>query len=323
MCFHARLIGFVCAAAVPAVIWSAAASAQPSRPITFVNAYAPGSIGDFVGRAIASDLATTLGQPVIVENRSGGGGAIASASVAKAPPDGTTLIMTTIGPTVLRPLIDANLPYDAVADFTPIGLIGEVPNVLATNPKLNFANVQDVVTYAKRNPGRVSIAHAGPGTVAHLLGLLFAAQAGIEGNFVSYRGAAPMVLDLAAGQVDFAFPAYGPEARVTKILAVASNERIDFLPGVPTMKESNFPGVVGSTWYAVYAPAGVPSDVVARLNGAINAFLDREEVRKKLAALGFRILGGSPERLRQQMIDDRAKWSEVITSAKITINPQP
>jgi tripartite-type tricarboxylate transporter receptor subunit TctC len=311
---------------VPALTWAAllsiTAGAQPwpSKPITLVIAFAPGSIMDTVGRAISRDLSNVLGQPVVVENKSGGGGVAASVSVARAPPDGYTLLMTTIGPAVLRPLIDGKLAYDAVADFVPIVLVGDVPNILAANPKLGFDSVRDLVAYAKRSPGRFSMAHAGPGTMGHLLDVLFATEAGIDGNLVSYRGAAPMMLDLASGQVDFGFPAYGPEAAVTRILAVATDERVEFLPGVPTMSESNFPGVIGSTWYAIFAPTGLAPEIVSKFNTSINAFLNREETRRLLASFGFRILGGAPQRLRDRMVDDRGKWSKVINANNIHVD---
>jgi tripartite-type tricarboxylate transporter receptor subunit TctC len=300
---------------------AADAESWPTKPLTFINAFAPGSIGDSVGRAVAQGISDALSQPVVVENRSGSGGALASAQVARVPADGYTLLMTTIGPSVLRPLIDSKLSYDAVADFTPIILVGDVPNVLATSPHLGFQSVQELVAYAKRNPGRFSLAHAGPGTVAHLLALLFTTAAGVEANYVGYRGAAPMMLDLAGGQVDAAFPALGPEAKVTTILGVASDERVDFLPGIPTMKEGNYPSVVGSTWYAIYTSAGLPPEILAKLNSAINAYLERRDVRERLTSLGFRILGGSPQRLQAKMNDDRVKWSQVITSAHISIEP--
>jgi len=299
---------------------AAVAQSWPSKPVTLIDAFTVGSIGDTVGRAIARPLSDVLGQPVVFENRTGSGGAIASVSVAKAPADGYTLLLTTIGPAVLRPLIDSKVNYDPVADFAPVILVGDIPNVLVTSPKLGLGSVQEVVAYAKKNPGRFSLAHPGTGTMGHLLVVLFASATGIDANMVGYRGGAPMALDIAGGQVDAAIPAYGPEERVTKILAVATEERVDFLPGIPTFKENDLPSMVGSTWYGIYAPAGTPAEVVARLNGAVNKVLGGDDIRRQFAAIGFRGLGGTSERLRQRMVDDRAKWSEVIRAAKITID---
>ncbi len=300
-------------------IGAADAQSWPSRPVTLIDAFAVGSI-DTVGRAIARPLQDVLGQPVIFENRSGSGGAIASVSVAKAPADGYTLLLTTIGPAVLRPLIDSKINYDPVADFAPVVLVGDIPNVLVTGQKRDMGSVQELIAYAKKNPGHFSLAHPGTGTMGHLLVVLFASATGIDANMVGYRGGARIALDIAGGQVDAAIPAYGPEESSNKILAVATEERVDFLPGIPTLKESDLPGVVGSTWYGIYAPAGTPAAVVAKLNAALNTVLGRDDIRKQFTTIGFRTLGGTAERLKQRMVDDRAKWSQVIRAAKITID---
>jgi tripartite-type tricarboxylate transporter receptor subunit TctC len=276
---------------------------------------------DYAGRAIAQDLSRVLGQSVIVETRSGGGGAVASMALTKAPPDGHTLLITSIGPVVLRPLMDNRLNYDAAADLTPIVLLGDAPNILAANPKLGFHTVQDAVDYAKRNPGKLTIGHSGPGTMGHLIALLFATEAGIDANLIAYQGSPPIVSDLAGGHIDIGSIAYGPAADAVSVLAVTTEERLSFLPRVPTMIESHFPNVVGSTWNAIFGPAGLPSDIVAKLNVTINAFLDKGETRRQFEALGYRILGGTPGRLRERITNDRAKWAEVIRSAKITVEP--
>jgi tripartite-type tricarboxylate transporter receptor subunit TctC len=322
MPWRARTVLAILATLQLSVLGSVAADAQswPSRPVTLIDAFAVGSIGDTVGRAIARPLQDVLGQPVIFENRSGGGGAIASVSVAKAPADGYTLLLTTIGPAVLRPLIDSKVNYDPVADFAPVVLVGDIPNVLVTGQKHGLGSVQELVAYAKKNPGHFSLAHPGTGTMGHLLVVLFASATGIDANMVGYRGGARIALDIAGGQVDAAIPAYGPEESSNKILAVATEERVDFLPGIPTLKENDLPSVVGSTWYGIYAPAGTPADVVAKLNAAVNTVLGRDDIRKQFTTIGFRALGGTAERLKQHMVDDRAKWSEVIRAAKITID---
>jgi tripartite-type tricarboxylate transporter receptor subunit TctC len=302
--------------------WFGAASAQPwpSQPIALVAAFPAGSTSDHAARAIAHGLSSVLGQPVVVENRPGSGGAIALAAVAKAAPDGYTLVVTAIGPAVLRPLIDQKVTYDALNDFTPIALIGETPNVLVTGPKSRFSSVQDVVTFAKRNPGRLTIGHPGAGTMGHLTALLFAAEAGISANFVAYQGAPPILSDLVGEHIDLGSIAYGGGVGAVRILAVTTEERPPFLPDVPTMKESDFPNVVASTWHAVLAPAGLAPDVVSTLNRAINSFLNKEETRMQFDAVGYGRLGGTPERLRARIAADRAKWSAVIRSAKIAVD---
>ncbi|HEY4819956.1 MAG TPA: tripartite tricarboxylate transporter substrate binding protein, partial [Xanthobacteraceae bacterium] len=203
---------------------------------------------------IGQDLSKALDRPVVVETRSGGGGVVASVAVAKAPPDGYTLLMTTIGPAVLRPLIDHKLSYDPVGDFTPIALVGDAPNVIVASPKWAASKVRDVVAYAKQNPGKLTVGHPGAGTMGHLIALLFAAEAGIEVNFVAYQGAPAILSDLAGGHIDIGAIAFGVGADAVKVLAVTTEERLDFLPDVPTMKESDFPNVSGTTWSAIFAP---------------------------------------------------------------------
>ena len=320
--FKASFVSILAALAI-AIGGAAAAQAQawPSRPITLVVAFTAGAASDYIARAIAQGLSQVLGQPVVVESKPGGGGAIASTAVARAPPDGYTLLITTIGPAVLRPLIDHQLSYDAVADFTPIVLVGDTPNVLVTGPTSHFDSVQEVVAYAKQNPGRLTIGHPGVGTMGHLTALLFAAEAGINANFVAYRGSSAILSDLVGGHIDIGSIAYSGGTSAARILAVTTEERLPFLPSIPTMRESNLPEVIGSTWHGIFAPAGLAADVASRLNAAANAFLDKAETRQRLGAIGYRVLGGPQERLRDRMSADRAKWSVVISAAKIAIDP--
>jgi tripartite-type tricarboxylate transporter receptor subunit TctC len=316
----ARSLRAIAAVLALSSLWPATAGAQhwPSRPITLVAAFPPNTTTNYGARAIAQELSNVLGEPMVVETRAGGGGVVASVAVAKAPADGYTLLMTTIGPAVLRPLIDQKLAYDAVADFTPIALVGDAPNVIAASAKSTFSNIQDLVAYAKKNPGKLTIGHPGVGTMGHLVALLFAAEAGIEVNFISYQGAPAILSDLAGGHIDVGAIAFGVGADTAKILAVTTEERLDFLPDVPTMKESHYPNVFGTTWSAIFAPAGLPTEIVAKLNTSINDFIGKAETRQQFAKVGYRILGGTPQRLRERMAEDHAKWSKVIAAAKIT-----
>ena len=309
------------AAVVTLATQVASAQSWPARPITLDVAFPPSTTTDFAARAVAQDLSKVLNQPVVVENRTGGGGAIASASVAKAPADGYTLLVTTIGPAVLRPLIDRKVGYDAVADFTPIALLGDAPNVMVAAPLRGFNSVRDVVAYAKQNPGKLTIGHPGVGTMGHLIALLFASEAGIEANFISYTGSPPIVSDLLGGHIDVGSMAYGPAVGAVKMLAVTNDEPLSFLPGVPTMKDAGLPNVSGATWSALYGPANLPPAIVARLNTAIEAFLARPDTRQQFDKVGYHALGGPPERLRARMAADRAKWAKVVDAAKITIEP--
>lgn len=308
----ARVFGQIAAVAMLAgAAPPAAAEDWPTRPVTQVIAFASGSAIDFVGRALADNLSKAIGQPVVVETKSGGGGVVAGASLAKTAPDGYTLLLTAIGPTVLRPLMDKSLGYEVDTDFTPIILVGELPNVLLANPKLDVKTVKDLVAYAKSKGGKISIGHSGPGTMGHLSSILFASKAGLELTSVSYRGTAPMMVDVLGGQIDAGAPAYNPAAKSATILAVTTETRVDFLPDVPTMKESGF-DVVGGTWNAIYGPAHMPPEIVAKLNAAMDKFLQDPETRHRFSQAGFRTLGGPPSRLTDRVKQDRAKWAPII-----------
>jgi tripartite-type tricarboxylate transporter receptor subunit TctC len=300
-------------AGAPRLAW---ADTYPSRPVTIVLGFAPGSMIDFVGRAIANELTTTLGQPFLIETRQGGGGVLAANYVSKQPPDGYTLLMTAVGPAVLRPLMDKTVTFDLDREFTPVILLGEAPNVLVANPKLGLKSVKDLVVYGNAHGGKVSIGHSGPGTLGHLATLLFAAEAGLDAASVSYRGTGPMMIDVLGGAIDAGFPAYNPATQQATILAVTCAKRVEFLPGVPTMKESGF-DLVGGTWEGIFGPANLPPEIVAKLNDAIEAFLRKPETRLRFNETGFQAIGGPPSALVDKIMQDRAKWAKIIQNAKL------
>jgi tripartite-type tricarboxylate transporter receptor subunit TctC len=294
----------------------AAAADWPTRPVTLAIAFAPGSTIDFVGRLVAENLSSVIGQPVVVETRSGGGGVVATLSIAKAVPDGYTLLLNGVGPAALRPLIDKSIGYDIKADFTPIILLGETPNVLVANPKLGVKTVKDLVAYAKSKGGKISIGHSGPGTMGHLATVLFGSESGLDVSSVSYRGTAPMMIDLLGGSIDAGFPAYNPATRQATVLAVTSAVRAEFLPDVPTMTESGF-DMAGGTWISIFGPAHMPPAIVARLNAAIDAFLQNPETRRRLNEAGIRVLGGPPERLTERITQDQTRWAKIIVGIAV------
>ncbi len=304
------------AAALAGAPSPALADNYPSRPITIVLGFAPGSMIDYVGRAVANDLSTSLGQPVLIETRQGGGGVLASTYVAKQPADGYTLLMSAVGPAVLRPLMDKTVTFDLDRDYVPIILLGEAPNVLVANPKLGLKSVKDLVAYANAHGGKISIGHSGPGTLGQLATLLFAAEAGLDVASVSYRGTGPMMIDVLGGAIDAGFPAYNPATKEASILAVTSERRVDFLPDVPTMTESGF-DLVGGTWEAIFGPANLPPEIVAKIHDAIEAFLRKPETRQRFNETGFQVMGGPPARLVEKIMQDRAKWAKIIQDAKI------
>jgi tripartite-type tricarboxylate transporter receptor subunit TctC len=259
-----------------------------------------------------------LGQPVIVENRPGGGGVVAAAAVSKAAPDGYTLSLQAVGPMSLRPLFEPPVGYDPVADFTPIGLLAETPNVIAGGAKFPPRTIAEMIEWAKKNPNGLTMGHPGPGTIGHLGLLLLASKTGFGGAYISYRSSGPMIPDLLGGQIDIVCAAYNPLFQSGgRILAVMTPEPVEFLPGVPSMREAGFPGVYASTWYGLVGPANLPPEVVAKVNAAMNAFLRKDDTKSRFAAVGVQLRGGSPEQLAQKMADDKTLWSKVVKDANI------
>lgn len=295
------------------------AQTWPTRPITIVLSFIAGT-GDTIARPFAEYASKQLGQPVIVEARQGGGGAVAPIGVAKAPRDGYTIALLAVGPLVLRPIIDPSIGYDAEKDFSPIGLVGDTPNVILGGAKFSARSMQEVVGWAKQNPGLMTIGHPGIGTMGHLAALLLASDAGIAGNYIAYRNNGQMVVDLLGGQIDVAVAAYSPQLKAARIISVMTAEPVGFLAGVPSMREAGFPGIYASTWYALVGPRNLPHDVVTKLNVVMNDFLRLEDTKKQLKLFGFRPIGGSPEQLTKRMAEDKVLWTKVIKDAKIKLN---
>jgi tripartite-type tricarboxylate transporter receptor subunit TctC len=312
LCIVAALLG-----AAP----QAGAQDWPTRPVTIVIPFAPGGSGDASLRLLAKALSEKIGQPVIVENRSGAGGAIGAAAVAKAAPDGYTLLFTAIGPHVLNKLLYKSIPYDPDADFEPIILVADVPQIIVSSPRRGWKNLGDLIAYAKQHPGQVTIGHAGAGTMGHLAAALFAARAGIEASLIGYRGATPVVTDVFSGHIDAGFPIYIPLIDSVTALAVTAESRAGFLPQVPTAREAGV-DVVASTWTALVGPAGLPRDIVMKLNAAVHDYLADDETARQFATLGMRPLGGPPERLVQTIADDKARWEPIIRAENIKLDPQ-
>jgi tripartite-type tricarboxylate transporter receptor subunit TctC len=306
-----------CAVAAPAVH----AQTWPARPITLVIGFAAGT-GDAVGRVFADFATKQLGERMIVESRPGGGGVVAAVGLAKATPDGYTIALHANGPIVLRPLMDPSTGYDAEKDFSPIMLFGDTPNIILAGAKFPAQSVQDVVDWAKKNPGRLTIGHPGPGTMGHLAALLLASDAGITGTYIAYRNVGQMVVDLLGGQIDIGVAAYTPQHKAAHILAVMTPEPVEFLPGVPSMKQAGFPGVYASTWFGLFGPPNMPPEIVQKLNAVANAFAHDAEAQTRLASLGFRMIGGTPQALTKRIVDDKVVWSKVIKDAGVTLNDQ-
>jgi len=298
----------------------AGAQGYPAKPIRIVVPFPPGGATDILARAVAQKLTDAWGQAVVVDNRPGAGGNIGSEIVAKAAPDGYTLEMGTVGTHAINASLYAKMPYDHVKDFAPVILVAGVPNVLVVNPSLPVSSVQELIAYAKANPGKLNFASSGNGTSIHLAGELFKVMAGVQMTHIPYKGSAPALQDLIGGQVQLMFdnlPPSLPHIKAGKLraLAVTSATRSSALPDTPTIAESGLPGFEASSWFGVLAPAGTPPAIIARLNAEIGAWLASAEAKEKMLALGANIGGGSPEDFARHIAAETAKWQKVVKAS--------
>jgi tripartite-type tricarboxylate transporter receptor subunit TctC len=292
------------------------AQSYPSKPIRLVVPFAPGGGADIVARAIATPLAKRLGQPVVVDNKPGGGGTTGADFVAKAPADGYTLLYTTPGPQITNPLLMAKLPYDPVADLTPISQVAMVPAVLVVHKDLPVRSVKELISYAKSNPGKLNFASAGMGSSSHLAGELFKHRAQIDIVHVPYRGTAPALQDLLGGSVSMAIDSiavYRPliESGALRALAVSSRERSPVLPNVPPLAD-DLPGFEGSPINYVSVRSGTPKEIVTLLNRELNAVIESRELKASLLSMGVVPKGGTPQEMTALVQSETAKWKEVI-----------
>ncbi len=239
--------------------------------------------------------------------------------MAKSKPDGYTLLVTANGPSVLNKMLYASLPYDPDTDFTPVSLISDVPQVFIVNPKSEVSDLKGLIAQAKAKKDALTMGHPGVGTGAHLTAIWFANVAGINLLPVAYRGALPIVTAVLGGEIDSGIPAYIPQVQSTKILGVTSETRLDFMPDVPTVRESGVADVSSGTFTALAAPAGVPAEIVTRINRVLDAFLKTDEAKKQFALLGARTLGGPPERLTERMNQEKVLWAPIVKSADIKL----
>jgi len=312
------------ACALVALAISAAAYAQvyPSKPIRMIVAYPPGGGTDIVGRMVAQKLSEALGQSVVVENRGGASGNIGTEIAARAAPDGYTVLMGNVAPNAINVSLFRNLPFDPVADFSPISLVASTPNILVVHPATPARTVREVVALARAKPGTLNFASAGVGSSSHLAGELFRVLAGADIVHVPYKGAGPAMVDILSAQVQLYFatmPAAMPHVKSGKLvpIAVTSSRRSRAMPELPTIAESGVAGYEASTWYGLLAPAHTPGATVARLNEGILKILGDAALREKLADQGFEPVGDSPEEFAAYIKSEIAKWGKVIRDARI------
>ncbi len=298
-------------------------AAWPEKPIRLVIPFPAGGATDAVGRLLAQHLAPLLNTAVVVENRSGGGGAVGADAVAKAPADGHTLLMGTVSTHAVIPALNPRTNYDAVREFAPIGQICTAPNVLVASPALPVNNVAQLIDWAKARNGQVNYASSGIGAVTHLIGELFKLRAGIVADHVPYRAGVQAVPDMLESRIHYLFDSVIwtlPLVREGRIkgLAVASPRRSALAPDLPTVAEAGLPGFVGETWFALYAPAGTPGEAVARLAQATATVVRLPEAVAGMARFGAEAAPEvSPAALARLQAADTAKWAEVIRSAGI------
>ncbi len=308
---------------VIAAISGAAAQSYPTRPITIVVPFPPGGNSEFVLRHLADRLSSSLGQPVIIENRPGGaGGTVGTKQVANASPDGHTLLFIPPAPLVTAPLIYKNLGYDPVRDLTPVAMVFSIPQMLVINPALPVRSMEQLVSHAKANPGKLSFATPGYGTQPHLLGEMFKLMTGVNIVHVPYKGPPQAVTDLLAGEVQMYFDTVAlflPHIRAGKLtaLALAAETRSSELPEVPTTTESGFATLQSTFWAGVVAPRGTPASVVEKLNVSINEIMKSPELEANLAKINAKPKIGSPKDFTMFMAAETQKWTKVIAAAGI------
>ena len=300
----------------------AQAQTWPSRSVTVVVPFAAGVTGDIVARGLVEHLSSTLGQPFVVDNRAGAGGNIGGNVVAKAVPDGYTLLLATTGPAANNKLTYKNMPYDPQRDLTPIVLMGKSPVIITAKNSLLAKDLKDFVDYAKANPGKVTAGYPGNGTFGHITGELLQQRAGMQFVQTHYRGSPAIINDILGEHIDIGIDSMAPyvqliQEKKLRGLAIAGAQRWPSLPDVPTVAESGFPGFEAAVWYALLAPAGTPPDIVAKLNKVSNDYLKTQAAADLYGKLGIQASGGTPEELKAFIDAELAKWEPVIKAAKI------
>jgi tripartite-type tricarboxylate transporter receptor subunit TctC len=310
-------------AGLAASLRGAFAQGFPERPITLVVPFAPGGSTDILARVVAEHLRQALGQPIVIENRTGASGNIGTASVARAAPDGYTIVFNTMSVHTMNHALFAAMPFDGVKDFSPIALLAYVTNTMVVHPSVPAKTVAEFIAYAKRNPGKINYASAGPGSTNHLCAALFEKMAGVEMVHVPYRGGAPAVADTVGGQTQLFFTAGTQslehvKAGKLRLLAVTEARRSALLPDVPTVGET-LPGYEMAVWYGAFGPAGMPKDVVAKLNGEINRILFLPDVKKRMDDIAVEVAKATPDELGAMTQRDAEKWGRVIREIGVTL----
>ena len=304
---------------------SALAQAYPTKPVTIIVPFAAGGTTDILARIIGQALTAELGQSVVVDNRAGAGGNIGGQAAAKATPDGHTLFMGTVGTHAINASLYKKMPFDPVKDFAPLTRVANVPNLLVANPAQPYKSVKDLIAYAKANPGKVNFGSSGNGSSIHLSGELFKSLAKVDMQHVPYKGSAPAVTDLLGNQIGIMFdnmPSAIPHVRSGKLvpLAVTTAKRSPELPNVPTIAEAGVPGYEATSWFGMFAPAGTPAPVLAKLNAAIVKVLAQPDVKKKINEQGAEVYSETPEQFAAFIQAESVKWGKVVKESGASLD---
>lgn len=304
---------------------SALAQAYPTKPVTIIVPFAAGGTTDILARIIGQALTAELGQSVVVDNRAGAGGNIGGQAAAKATPDGHTLFMGTVGTHAINASLYKKMPFDPVKDFAPLTRVANVPNLLVANPAQPYKSVKDLIAYAKANPGKVNFGSSGNGSSIHLSGELFKSLAKVDMQHVPYKGSAPAVTDLLGNQIGIMFdnmPSAIQHVRSGSLvpLAVTTAKRSPELPNVPTIAEAGVPGYEATSWFGMFAPAGTPAPVLAKLNAAIVKVLAQPDVKKKINEQGAEVYSETPEQFAAFIQAESVKWGKVVKESGASLD---
>ena len=313
----------VCALIATAANPNAFAQSWPAKPIRWISPFAPGGGADFTSRALAQKIGPALGQQIIVDNRGGAGGMVGVDLAAKAPPDGYTFVLGTIGPIAINPGMYSKMPYNVQRDLAPIGQTAVAVNVLIVHPSLPVRSVKELIAIAKARPAELNYGSSGPGAADHLAGELFNAIAAVKMVHVPYKGGAPAILDLVGGNIQLIFSTVSTakgviEAKRVRTIAIAGSRRFELMPELPTVAEGGLKGFATDNWYGVFAPAGTPAPIIGRMHAEIGKALAAADVRKHLLELGIiTTVSDSPAAFSAYIAAETEKWGRITRAAGI------
>jgi tripartite-type tricarboxylate transporter receptor subunit TctC len=304
---------------------AAQAQTYPSKPIRIIVPYPAGGTSDILARSIGQKLSESLGQPVVVENKPGANGNVGAEFVARAAPDGYTLLLADIGALAISPSVYPKLPFDPAKDFAPVTMVAYSPHILVVHPSVPAASVKELVALAKSKPGKLNFAISGVGGAPHLAGVDFALRTGIDWTYIPYKGGAQAIADVAGGQADVTlngmlatYPLV--QGGKLKLLAVSSAKRMSAIPEVPTIAESGIPGFETGSWQGVVAPAGTPREIVGKLNAEIGRIVTTPEMRDKLGAQGADVRTNTPDEFSSFIRNEMTKWAKVVKDASVKLD---